>query len=148
MALLSPDGEWTSLGVSQVVETPAAEPSQVVDAQWRMRPEDEEALGGLMRRALPSSEATSAGHLGASRLESSFAVASRAAGSWGHSFAGAGGAGRATRTGANGHAQADLPGGALKTQSPHFKVKLPRRVEGVGPAKPTWPPAETPAPGR
>ena len=44
LGLLSPDGEWISLLVSQVVGTPREAPSDVVDEEWRLRPEDEEEL--------------------------------------------------------------------------------------------------------
>ncbi|MFH0939957.1 MAG: DUF4912 domain-containing protein [Planctomycetota bacterium] len=69
LALLSPDGEWISLVVSQVVETPAIEASQVFDEQWRMRPEDERAMADLMRDMLKGFESVNVGYLSASRLK-------------------------------------------------------------------------------
>jgi len=79
LALLSPDGEWITLLVSQIVETPRSSPSDVIDDEWRMRPEDEEALASLLRRQSALADAAgrgTSGFLGASRLLSSFALAS------------------------------------------------------------------------
>ena len=102
LALLSPDGEWISLLVSEIVETPRETPSETVDEEWRLRPEDEEKL---LHTALELADARKrgvSGFLGASRLQSSFALVSSmmlgsslsgrpVAGSWGWSFVGASG---------------------------------------------------------
>lgn len=182
LALLSPDGEWITLLVSQIVTTPRVGPSDVIDEEWRMRPEDEEALAKLLADLVDDSEDIGgSGMLGASRVAASFGVVSSmafpgssfsgrpVAGSWAFSALGAservgsssgsgsGGFGwivsptgahepqfeRPTMfAGPNWNAQDNLPrSGVSKTQQPHFKVKLPRRVVGVIPGKPTWPPA-------
>jgi hypothetical protein len=189
LALLSPDGEWITLLVSQVVSTPALGPSDIIDDEWRMRPEDEE-LAEYLRRLAAEIAAESAanrgnsGFLGASRVAASFGVVSSlafpgssfsgrpVAGSWGWSFIGASGRVSGSGSGSGGfgwivapngahepvlerptvgsgpnwNAQDNLPQGPVsKTQQPHFKVKLPRRVTGVIPGAPTWPSALEPA---
>ncbi|MCY3023759.1 MAG: DUF4912 domain-containing protein [Planctomycetota bacterium] len=102
LGLLSPEGEWISLVSSYSLETPREGPSEIVDEEWRMRPEDKEAI---MRAATELAEARKrgvSGFLGASRLQSSFALVSSmmlggslsgrpVAGSWGWSFIGASG---------------------------------------------------------
>jgi hypothetical protein len=184
LALLSPDGEWITLLVSQVVSTPALGPSELIDDEWGVRPEDEE-LGEYMKGLAAEFDAESArrgvsGFLGASRVAASFgAVSSLAfpgssfsgrpvAGSWAWSFIGASGRVSGSGSGSGGfgwmvspsgaqepvlerplnaasgpnwNAQGNLPQGPVsKTQQPHFKVKLPRRVVGAVPGPPTWPP--------
>jgi hypothetical protein len=48
-------------------------------------------------------------------------------------------------SGPNWNAQPELPQtGTGKTQQPHFKIKLPRRLHGLTPPAPTWPAAEAP----
>jgi hypothetical protein len=169
LALLSPEGEWVSLLVSQAVATPREAPSDVVDAEWRLRPEDEELLSRMAAGLADARQRGGSGFLGASRVISSFAVAGslmlRAPGSWAWSFqgasvrgasAGSGGFGWMTAAtgalepmldrpmpqggGPNWNTQGNLPGGGGKTQQPHFKVKLPRLLRGVTPPAPTWPP--------
>ncbi len=187
LALMSPDGEWITLLVSQVVITPLLGPSAEIDEEWRMRPEDEEALNALLAKLMgQDQEAEKRGNsnfLGSSRIAASFGVVSSmafvgssfsgrpVAGSWMHSMLGSservpgsgasGGSGgfgwivaptgvhepqldRPTvfNGGPNWNTQDNLPrSGVAKTQQPHFKIKLPRRVVGVIPGKPTWPPA-------
>jgi hypothetical protein len=190
LALLSPDGEWISLLVSQISETPLNAPSSVTDDEWRLRPEDEEALKRALGGALDLADAAKrgvSGFLGASRQPGQFEQPSShsmlgssasgrpVAGSWAFSFLGAsrvsgsgsgsGGFGwmqapngtlepilerPAFNSGPNWNAQPYLPGsasgqpGSGKTQQPHFKVKLPRRVQGLALPKPTWPAAPRP----
>jgi len=77
LALLSPDGEWITLLVSQIIETPAESPSEVIDEEWAMRPEDEEALLRLMRLDMGNAqERGGSGFLGASRVAASFGAVS------------------------------------------------------------------------
>jgi len=174
LALLSPAGEWVSLAVSEIIETPREGMSEVRDEEWRLSPEDEERL---LHDALALTEARKrggSGFLGASRLLSSFARVSSmmlgasasgrpVAGSWGWSFvggservpgSGSGGFGwqaapsgaqeplldrpQALGGGPNWNAQAGLPlVPPGRTQQPHFQVKLPRILRGVGLPAPT-----------
>ena len=107
LGLLSPDGEWISLAVSQIVRTPLSRLSDRIDEEWRLRPEDEKALEQLLKNIVggdlaPSSQRGS-GMMGAERLRSSFALASSmlllgasasgrpVAGSWAWSYLGASG---------------------------------------------------------
>jgi hypothetical protein len=76
LALLSPDGEWITLLVSQIVETPAKGPSDVIDEEWAMRPEDEELLLRMMRLEMGSDQKGGSGMLGASRVAASFGAVS------------------------------------------------------------------------
>jgi hypothetical protein len=184
LALLSPDGEWITLLVSQIIETPADSPSSVIDEEWALRPEDEEAMLRLMRLDMSGAKVGGSAFLGASRVAASFGAVSSmifpgasfsgrpVAGSWVFSALGAservsgsgsgsGGFGwlvsptgahepvfeRPTPfSGPNWNAQGDLPAGQYgKTSQPNFKVKLPRRLKGVTPPAPTWPPAKAPA---
>ena len=183
LALLSPDGEWITLLVSQIVLTPALGPSDQIDEEWRMRPEDEAALAEYLKEVSGDDEEAAergvSGFLGSSRVAASFGAVSSmifpggsasgrpVAGSWAWSFlggsdrvsgsgSGSGGFGwlvspagiqepvlvRPTAdSGPNWHEQAYLPRTAVtKSQQAHFKIKLPRRVTGVIPGKPTWPP--------
>jgi hypothetical protein len=178
LALLSPDGEWITLLVSHIIETPRNAPSDVIDEEWRLRPEDEEALARALGRSLDLADPAQrgmSGFLGASRIPGSLvssmsllgssASGRPVAGSWAFSALGAsrvsgsgsgsGGFGwlqapngalepmleRPTHlSGPNWNEQKNLLGAATgKTQQPHFKVKLPRRVSGVSLPKPTWP---------
>lgn len=139
LGLLSPEGEWVSLLVSQIVETPAQGPSEVVDEEWRMRPEDEEAL---LRPALELAEAGKrgvSGFLGASRMQSSFGLVSSllmlgasgsgrpVAGSWAWSFSPVGASGRMSSPGSGGVGWLIAPTGA---HEPLLERPL---VQGGGP---------------
>ena len=124
LALLSPDGEWITLLVSQIIETPLSGPSSVIDEEWRLRPEDEEAMAAHLGKALDLSDAEKrgvSGFLGSSRLQSSFALASShtvpgssasgrpVAGSWAMSFQGA--SGRVNSSGSGGFGWVLSPAG-------------------------------------
>jgi len=121
LGLLTPDGEFYSLLASQVIETPGEGPSEVIDEQWRLRPEDEERLLGYLLKqlgapeegaGLPSSHfvGASRGPLPSSFVGASFSAVSSAilgsasgrpvAGSWALSFLGA--SGRPTSGGSGG----------------------------------------------
>lgn len=106
LGLLTPDGEWISLLGSHIVRTPPLSVSAVQDEEWRLRPEDEEALLERLRKSFDledSAKHGTSGFLGASRLQSSFALAAGfsslgssasgrpVAGSWAFSFQGASG---------------------------------------------------------
>jgi len=126
LGLLSPDGEWISLLASHLIETPLSEPSEIIDDEWRMRPEDEALLLGQALELAESRKRGVSGFLGASRLQSSFALASSmmmlgssasgkpvsTMGSWMHSFQGASRVSGSGGSGGLGWAQS--PTGALE----------------------------------
>jgi len=122
MGLLSPDGEWISLLFSRIVETPPNKPSDVIDDEWRLRPEDEEILNKALRGSTADAAGRgTSGFLGASRLMSSFSVVSSmgmvgssasgkpVAGSWAFSFQGSS---RAGSSGSGGFGWTIAPNGA------------------------------------
>jgi len=133
LALLSPDGEWISLLVSEVVETPREGPAEVVDEEWRLRPEDEEALLHAALELADSRKRGVSGFLGASRLQSSFAMVSSCmfggslsgrpvAGSWGWSFVGASGRVSGSGSGSGGFGWLIAPSGV---QEPVLERPMP-----------------------
>lgn len=138
LGILAPDGEWVSLLASEIVETPREGPSDELDEEWRLRPEDEEAL---LRAALDLTEARKRGtsaFLGASRLQSSFAFVTSGmfggsasgrpvAGSWGGSFAGASGRVAGSGSGSGGFGWLLAPTGA---REPVLERPMP---QGGGP---------------
>lgn len=171
LGLLAPDGEWISLLASYIIETPRTGPSDVVDDEWAMRPEDEELLG-----LADAAQRGTSGLLGTTRLQSSFALASSmmlgssasgrpVAGSWAFSFLGAsrvsssgsGGFGwmlspagvlepmlERPGNGPNWNAQPNLPVRGGKSHLDSFSVKLPRTLSGLPLPSPSWPPSEAP----
>ncbi|HYG75448.1 MAG TPA: DUF4912 domain-containing protein [Planctomycetota bacterium] len=125
LGLLSPEGEWISLLASYVVETPLDRPSDIIDDEWRMLPEHDAALLGPARELSDAAKRGGSGFLGASRLQSSFAMASSMAmlgssasgqpvGSWMHSFQGASRVSGSGGSGGLGWIQ--NPSGALEPQ--------------------------------
>jgi hypothetical protein len=82
VALLSPDGEWISLLVSQMLGAPYAGISDRIAETWRLSPEEEAALSGVIQDVLDMNNSSSrggskgGGSLGSSRLRSSFGVVS------------------------------------------------------------------------
>ncbi|MEI6231588.1 MAG: DUF4912 domain-containing protein [Planctomycetota bacterium] len=80
MALLSPDGEWISLIVSSILGAPYAGVSERIDDVWRLTPEEEAALSGVIQDVMDSNASSSQGgsrsvnSLGSSRVRSSFGV--------------------------------------------------------------------------
>ncbi|MGD0093160.1 MAG: DUF4912 domain-containing protein [Planctomycetota bacterium] len=123
LGLLSPEGEWISLLVSEIIETPREGVSEAADEEWRLPPEEEERL---LHDALALADARKrgvSGFLGASRLQSSFALVSSmmlgasasgrpVAGSWGWSFLGASGRVAGSGSGSGGFGWLVAPSGA------------------------------------
>jgi len=140
LGLLSPDGEWISLLASYIVKTPRTSPSDLIDEEWGSLPEDEESA--VLQAALDLSDAGergTSGFLGASRLQSSFALASSGmmlgssasgkpvAGSWALSFLGASGRVSGSGSGSGGF------GWIVAANGAHEPLLERPVVEGAGP---------------
>lgn len=142
LALLSPDGEWITLLVSQLIATALKGPSDVIDDQWRMSPEDEEVLLGPAIELAEAATRGVSGMLGSSRLVSSFAHVSSmmmgssasgraVAGSWAWSFQGASKLGGSSSSGSGGFGWLVSPTGAQEPQ-------LDRPLNVPGGSGPNW----------